>query len=199
LLADRFRLTAHREIAEIPAYHMVVDEGGIKVLLEPLTAEVPRPAAPPPQPPSAEWKVLMDCYYRLYLKRPEPGEKRVSCFPGRGIEAYGQTGEWQVIARMSLSGFASSLGSVLDHRVLNKTGLDGMADFDFNANIPESAMAELLKRPGLNTGNGQWPSIFDELRTLGLKLEQGVTVVEFFIVDSIERVPTSEFALVNPL
>lgn len=87
---------------------------------------------------------------------------------------------------MSDSAWAlSRMAGIGDRVVLDNTGLKGNYDFDLAFDSPRRLIAAEV--PGTATSI-EGPSIFDAVQEqLGLKLESPNAMVEFLIVDHVER------------
>jgi bla regulator protein BlaR1 len=166
LLADRFKLTLHKESKEAPIYALVVAKNGPKI--KEATAEE---LGPPPDP-----KDLRD--------KPNPKGP----FRGQGIrmgrgELTGQA------AKLSFLADVLSNQPEVGRTVLDKTGLAGAYDFTLKWS-PEEPQGPGFKGPGdappPPDPNG--PSLFTALEEqLGLKLESQKGPVEILVIDHAEK------------
>jgi len=172
LLAERFDLSVRWEEREQPVFSLVLAraDGQPGSHLRPSACPPPGTVVPAPVPPSAP-----------------PGTPRCGgAFTNNGVmQAPGQT----------MATFARSLSSMLDARVLDRTGLEGVfdvVDFSFDAgDLPRSReLRGRLGGPGAATAvspTADKPSLFTALQQdLGLKLESGRGPVPVLIVEHVE-------------
>jgi bla regulator protein blaR1 len=166
LLADRFKLTLHKESKDAPIYVLVVAKNGPK--LKEATAEEMAPPDPndAPKPPGA--KVRM---------------------PGRGIRM-GRGDLTATAARVSF--LAEVLSNQVGRTVVDKTGLTGNYDFSLKW-TPDQNQGQMFGGPG-GPGDGlpppdpNGPSIFTALQEqLGLKLESQKGPVDLLVIDHAEK------------
>ena len=164
LIKDRFRLVAHTEVREVPAYALTVMREG---RLGPNLSPSPINCAAIP------------------IRERSPGDCRVSApgAPGRYFAASG-----------SIRGLVASLRAPAGRPVIDQTGLQGNFRIELNwASLPPASLALLAATPAdepLPSREG--PSIFTAVEEqLGLKLEPAHSSVEFLVIDSVER-PTPD-------
>jgi uncharacterized protein (TIGR03435 family) len=158
LLANRFKLTLHRETKELPVYDLVAAKGGLKLA----TPKDGNCTIPDP-------------------KNPRPREQFPFCDNiriGRGlIEAYGVT----------MPRFLASLSDVLGRVVIDKTGFRGIFDGRLEFTPDDAVAAANIGQPAPSTDSAT-PSIFTALQEqLGLKVESAKGPVEVLVIDHAER------------
>jgi uncharacterized protein (TIGR03435 family) len=171
LLADRLKLTTHKETKELPVYELVVAKNGSK-LKEAEPGEMPSDA---PKGPDG---------------RPAgPGTMQMSFGPS-GMSV---TGHAAPIANL-----VSTLSANLGRPVVDKTGLAGNYDFTLQW-MPDQMQMKMdaaAAGPGMGPGPAGPSASSDSgaptLRTalqeqLGLKLEAGKGPVEIIVIDHVER------------
>jgi len=173
MLADRFKLQAHRERREVPSFDLVVvrDDGRLgpglvkidtdcNAVLESrrAAAEAAAKAGGPPPPP----------------ERFDPDKPPPCSFVGmpNGIRAEG-----------TIATLASMLRNSAGRVVVDKTGLSGTyrtrLTFDLFATI---------RAPGAQPPSDDVPSVFTAVREqLGLKLEPSRTERDVLVIDRLER------------
>lgn len=176
LLADRFKMTAHRDTKEHAIYAMVVAKGGPK--LKPAEKE----AAP------------------VGNQIGDPGKGGM---PPRGnmmIQVDGAAAHLKAPAA-TLPNLAEMLSRFSERPVVDMTGIQGQYDFDLVFS-PETMGGMPGGRPGPMPppGGGQHPtadapaesagSIYESVQRYGLKLEPRKAPMEVVIVDQIEKTPT---------
>jgi uncharacterized protein (TIGR03435 family) len=164
LLADRFKLTLHKESKEAPIYALVVAKNGPKM------KELP---PEPPPAPNADPKDPPD--------KPDPKHM------GRGGMRMGR-GELTG-SGVKLSFLAEALSNPLGRTVIDKTGLKGDYDFELKW-TPDESQGAGFKPPGdappPPDPNG--PSIFTAIQEqLGLKLESQKGPVDLLVIDHAEK------------
>jgi len=177
LLADRFKMTMHRETRQLPVFALVLDKPGkLGPKLQPHSADADCTTGPtPPLAPGSE----------------PPPTASLACGGIFGMPS-NATGHLHIGARNvtiglladSLTGFANDI----DRQVLDRTGLTGAFDFtlewtpQLNGPLP----------PGVNfqpDPNG--PTFQEALKEqLGLKLESQTGPVDVIVIDHVE--PPSE-------
>jgi uncharacterized protein (TIGR03435 family) len=169
LLADRFRLKAHKETRERPVYLLA-------------TAEADRRLGPRLRP------AAYDCAARrAALARKETPQPLPPPGPdGRGA-CTGQSRPGRLFSSgFSLDWLADSLAPSVNRVVLDKTGLTGGFDFELEW-TPEQMPPARADRPE-PVVDPTGPSIFTALREqLGLKLESSRAPVDVVVIDSAER------------
>jgi len=178
LLADRFKLKAHREARDMPTYALVLarSDGRLGPRLEKSTLDCaammraragrggPAPGPPPPLQPGA---------------RPQCGMIMTpASMAGDGV---------------SMAQIAQSLSIRASRVVTDKTGLEGVWAFDMSF-APEFTGALGPPPPGaqLPTADPNAPSLFTALQEqLGLKLDSQHGPVDVLVIDSVEH-PTED-------
>ena len=171
LLADRFKLKAHRETREMDIYALVMAKpgGSPGAALKPAAQDCAAQAAAarrggPPRPPGP----------------PVPGEPFCGIFGGPGRMRFGGLPSASMV-----QAFAGRSGRM----VVDRTGLTGNWDFELNF-APE-------QRGGPPGGDApavdpNLPNFFTAIQEqLGLKLESTKGPVEVLVIDSIEH-PTDD-------
>jgi uncharacterized protein (TIGR03435 family) len=173
LLEDRFKLKIHRETKETPIYSLTVVKGGLKI--QPLQdgACVPIDLNHLPPPPEAG--------------KPRPnycGNMSMRMSPlGTTMEMHGST----------MKEFAQRLSSVLDRRVVDKTGVTGQFDFHLEF-APDETTRGFSGRVAGDGGGAtppaapEGPSVFSALQErLGLKLAPDKGPVDSLFIDHVEK------------
>lgn len=205
LLADRFKLTAHRETKDRPVLALVVGKNGPKMQEE--------KAAPPP----------------LDLNAPlNPGETQVDTPDGPARMSIGQNGQATVnmgtkgsitykanpttmaiqldAHSVTMAGFADMLSQFAQmggggRQVVDMTGLKGNYDLAFD--FPIQDLLNMMRSAGIGLPPGAampqtegapepggTSTLNESVEALGLKLEPRNAPVEDVIVDHMEKAPT---------
>jgi uncharacterized protein (TIGR03435 family) len=199
LLAERFKMTVHRETKELPMYSMIVGKSGAKLKesppetpAAPVDDDAPKP--PPPLPGPGQMK--FDAEGFPIMPMPPAG--------GRGgIFQMMMPGRARLIAtRQTTQDLAERLSSVLTKPVTDATGLKAKYDFTLTYS-PEglSSGGGLFGPPppggGAEEARKNMPDVeppqdlFSAIQAqLGLKLEPKKGPVELIVVDKAEKTPT---------
>jgi uncharacterized protein (TIGR03435 family) len=168
LLADRFRLTLHRETREFPVYDLTVRKSGLKLPAPKEVNCVSFPAGTTPQ--SIHGSV--DCGYAPLMLSPA------------GLRMNGR--------KLHMADLVRELAMTLGRPVLDKTGFTG--EFDLNLNYTDEALTKspVSAAPDDPSGN-RLPTepnlsiVFAAMEQLGLKLEPAKGPVEVLVIDHVER------------
>ena len=216
LLAERFKLTVHREKKELQTYELQVAKGGSKLKesgpeppAAPATGDggTPVPAAPVPAGPTIGGNG------RAPLPRDKDG---FPIFPkgpdNKGLSTMVMRGRARMQAdTVSMEEFVKQLSTMLGKPVSDATGLQAKYDFMLTYDpastgggrglpggfgAPTSGSGSGLSGAGSpleSTGSDDaaLPTIFGALQSqLGLKLEQKKGTAEIMVVDHVEKTPT---------
>jgi len=162
MLADRFRLMAHRETKEAPIYELVAAKSGLKLApTKEGSCTTFDPKTPPPPPPRPGDPLPRMC-----------GGARIS---RSSIDAFG----------ISMAALASDLSNLLGRTVVDKTGVTGTFDVHMEF-APDEAIA--IGGQAAPSADQAGPSIFTALQEqLGLKLDNAKSPVEVLVIDHVER------------
>ena len=216
LLADRFKLTVHRDTKEHAVYALIVGKTGSKI-----KEAAPKEAAPAPDP-------------NVPAAAPPgglvvgSGENQVRVTPnkeGRGASVAGPFGQMKVsmgeggmmrmeFARMTMPALADMLSRMTDRPVIDMTELKGEYQFTLDLSMDEmrnmaraaaTLMGMQLPGPGGPGGEAQagrtsspadaastpgGSSVFGSVQQLGLKLDPRKLPLENIVVDHLEKTPT---------
>jgi uncharacterized protein (TIGR03435 family) len=187
LLAERFKLTAHRSAKEQPVYALVVGKNGPN-----LKESLPDPQAPAVAGAQQEFSVRGNLGNNAVgisiVRRSNGGTTKVSVANSMlHIESSKQT----------LQELADGLVSFLGRPVLDMTGLKGTYQVSLDITVADSIAASrvaLADSRNSSTNAASDPpggsSIFVAVEKLGLKLEPRRSSVEQLIIDHIDRTPT---------
>jgi uncharacterized protein (TIGR03435 family) len=174
LLAERFGLSAHREMRQLPVYLMTIarEDRRLGENLRPSGPDcapvkgpigVPAPPPPPGGPPPAVGPVLT-----------------LTAAPLRCLSlAFSSTvGSHLSMRELPLARFAEQLIAALGRPVLDRTGLDGPYDIDITY-TPDAQVVDASDAPNA-------PSLVTAIREqLGLRLEATRAQVEVLVIDAI--------------
>jgi uncharacterized protein (TIGR03435 family) len=202
LLADRFKLTIHRDTKEHAVYALVVGKGGPK-----LKESEPLPTAPPPvsadggpAPPASTGS------NQVTVNTSGKGGAEVSDGEGgKQKMSMGADGKSMHIenSRMSMAKLAEMLSPMLDRPVVDMTELKG--NYQIALDIPMEELMAIAKRSGMVPGMGgggdagrapaeaadpSGGSLFATVQQLGLKLEARKSPIEHIVIDHVEKMPT---------
>jgi uncharacterized protein (TIGR03435 family) len=179
LLAERFKLRAHRENRDTPVYVLEVVNGVFT--LERVPAD--RDAG------------------------PAGGLEAGGGGSAQGITiSLGRGSSWSLVPgrfegrKLSMAMLAQVMTNFAGRPVVDKTGVDGMFDISFP--VAEQDFRAMLMRAGQANGAPLPPqalqfldaypvdTVFESFRKIGLKVEQRREPLEMLVVDSMERTPT---------
>ncbi len=195
LLAERFKLTFHREKKEVAVYALVPGKNGPK-----LKEAAPAPGVAP------ENKVAGNDV-KISPIGGGGGRGVAVSAGGRGAVRMqmGENGAMRFAAeRMAMPAFCEMLSRFVDRPVVDNTGLAGEYQFGFDISMEEiGALARkagaIAMQAGANPGTparvapeseGATTSIFTSIQSLGLKLEGRKSPVDIIVVDRLEKAPT---------
>jgi uncharacterized protein (TIGR03435 family) len=181
LLADRFKMTVHKESKEESVYALVVGKNGPKLKKSEMGDEAPPKTIDLPT-----------------------GEKFAAPRGGMMIATNGTGGAQLQANRTTIAQFSDMLSRFMDRPVMDMTGIEGNYDIALDvsmedlAGMNKMAPAAAVMRGGPAGGGDHGPapdsapasSIFTSVQQLGLKLEPRKAPVERIVVDKGERVPT---------
>jgi uncharacterized protein (TIGR03435 family) len=198
LLADRFKLTIHRDNKDLPVYALIVGKNGSK-----LTPASTEPEAPLPDSAGSmtigtengEMKVTQDGKGGAII--------RGGGQDGTIKQSISATGVHMEMTKTSIKYLVDILTTLVDRPVLDMTDLKG--NFQIALDLPMEDLMLLAQRqaamlgiqmpgppPGGNGGDASTPggSVFSAMEKLGLKLDGRKAPVETILVDHLERTPT---------
>jgi uncharacterized protein (TIGR03435 family) len=197
LLAERFRLTLHRETKELAVYALVSGAKGPK--LKESTVSEPAASSPPPLSPGLEkggMKIGPDgCPETAAMAAGRAGNFMMMTPNGVCLISNGQT----------MEGLARQLSNRFDRPVIDETGLQGTYDLRLRfdpSSMPGGRGDTVRMKDGPGPAGGDPaerigadveapPSIFDAIqKQLGLKLEAKKGPVDLVVIDHVEKKPT---------
>jgi uncharacterized protein (TIGR03435 family) len=196
LLAERFKLTLHRETKELPMYSLVVGKNGpkMKESAEISAEEEAKDPTPPPLPKGDRpFKIGPDGFPDLPLPSGGRGGMFIMMSPiGARLTAQRQTTQQ----------LAERLSSTLSKPVTDATELKAKYDFTLTYSMEGLNNNMMMLGPGPGGGEGgRGPregsdieppqNIFAAIQSqLGLKLEAKKGNVDLLVVDHAEKTPT---------
>jgi uncharacterized protein (TIGR03435 family) len=195
LLAERFKLTLHREKKDMQMYALVVAKNGPKLKESP--PDDPNAAAatahgePDAPPPGANRTQIKD------------GAMMGGPMPGGGVRMMMQPGRMRLMAdKQTMEQFAERLSNQVNRPVVDQTGLTKKYDIvlEFSpeglGNFGPKGMPPPPPPMGGDGGSPEpevqnAPTLFTAVQDqLGLKLEQKKGAVDLLVVDRLEKTPT---------
>lgn len=158
LLEDRFKLSLHREVKEVPVYALTVAKSGPKLQpsREGSCIAVEFDNLPPPTAPG----------------QPEPVFCGMSEVTEKGYKLF----------RTTIADFATEFSARLDRPVVDKTGIAGT--FDIHLNV---SPADLYPNDSTSDPYAVFDAVRVAVQKLGLKLDRAKGPGEFLIIDHVER------------
>jgi len=205
LLADRFKMTMHRENKEHAEFDLVVAKGGAK-LKEAEPDNEPAAADEPAKPGEMTSDTPEG---RIRMSMGKDGSMR---YGGPGIDVTVSMGNGMMhmeATRVTMKAFAETvLSRLTGNAVVDKTGLKGSYQLSFDFSMEE--MMAIARANGAMTGMGggrgpvpapgqgpasdvadpSGPSLATLIQGYGLKLVPQKTMVDFIVIDHIEKTPT---------
>ena len=199
LLAERFKLTVHRDTKDLPVYSMIVAKGGPKMKESgPPPEPKDEPDGPPALPPGGP-KIGPDGFPDMSGIIGGRGGIFNVMMPGRAR---------MVAVQQTMQDLATRLGQQLNKPVIDNTGLTSKYDFMLTFSMEGLEMPGLrggpmpppppgatpvagpMAMPNIPEGEAP-PDIFAAIQAqLGLKLESKKGPVEQIVVDHVEKTPT---------
>ncbi len=200
LLAERFKLTIHRDKKELPVYALIVGKNGPK-----MTLASEKPDAPLPDSPGA----INIGTEKGQMKMVQDGKGGVV------VQGGGQTGTIKTsvsnggihmeMSKVTMTSLVDTLAPLTDRPVLDMTELKGT--YQIAVDLPMEDLQIIVQRQAATLGlpiPGPPPSanpadiastpggsaIFSAMEKLGLKLDARKAPVETIMVDHLEKTPT---------
>jgi uncharacterized protein (TIGR03435 family) len=176
LLADRFKMTVHRENREQAIYALVVGKNGLK-----MKAQEPVAESETPPPPGSTTVGLPGSEFRL---------SKDGSLSGGGVKMSRDQNGMHVEA-FQIAALAGFLSEFLGRPVVDKTNLKGSYAIRFDISLDELMQGA----PGHGAGTVSDPGgpempFLNAVEKLGLKLEPQKSPVETIVVEHIERTPS---------
>jgi uncharacterized protein (TIGR03435 family) len=199
LLAERFKMTTHKEKKDQPVYALIVGKNGAKLI----------EAAPEPEKipvnstPGSNGAAQMGQF-----KFTANGQNGVVMQTGNVRTTAGPNGSHLEISRTTMPAFANLVSSYVDRPVIDMTGLPGEyqvaldlspEDMRLAAQRAQQMLAQLglplpaQQPPGANSGDPSNPgggSVSTALDKLGLKLDARKAPLDVMVIDHLEKNPT---------
>jgi uncharacterized protein (TIGR03435 family) len=200
LLAERFKLTVHKETKETQVYGLTVAKSGAK-----LEKAEPTPAADPAATParSGSFSASASASGPGASLPAALGGSHLSSLPrgATGITVNSGTGKAKVQSMATtLSRFADTLANLVGKPVLNETGIEGEYNITLELGMEDLAGVRMTTA-GAAAGAHQTsempmadrepaPSLFTAIQSLGLRLDPRKAPVEYLVIDKGDKVPT---------
>lgn len=203
LLADRFKMTIHRDKKEQSVYALVVAKGGSKLKpwvpdpsAAPAEAVPGGPATPAASTGSSEVSFKANANGAV-VNDGKGGQQKMSMVDGKmHIEN----------SKADIGEFATGLSAFVDRPVLDMTELKGF--YQISIDLTMADMMAVARKQGMAVPNAPSAggadsahpadaasdptggSIFASLQNLGLKLEPRKAPIDLIVIDHVEKMPT---------
>ena len=196
LLADRFKMTIHKEKRDQLVYALTVGKNGAK-----LTHAVAKPDETPAEPANSANGGAENGLFKVVQNGPNGVEVRSGTTRSTG----GPDGIHLEIGRIAMPALAQLLSTYVDRPVIDMTDLAGEYQVPLDLSLEDTRrstqrlIAQLglqlpLRQPaGASPDEASSPaggSVFTSVEKLGLKLVARKAPVEVIVIDHIERTPT---------
>ena len=200
LLAERFKLTVHRESKEHAVYALVVGKNGPKLKESPPDADAPAGGGTPAAADDANPQVRVSGRgenTQVSISGGQIGTAHMSMGPGGTMHLEAP--------KMNMAAFADTLSRFFDRPVVDLTELKGTYQVALDLSMEDlrnAARSAGLMGLGMGGGrDGARPpsdaasdpgglSIFAAVQQLGLKLEPRKTPLDLIVIDHLEKTPT---------
>jgi uncharacterized protein (TIGR03435 family) len=193
LLVERFGLKIRREDKEMPVYALAVAKGGPKF------KEVPPddPEAEPAFPKPPEGGIVAGVGGMT-----NPLTVRIAPVGGRGdgspvFDARGNPTSESLhmeLPKATMARLASTLTSMADRPVIDRTGLTGTYELGFDVPSQGVWRAVMMPMPGKIPRAAPTEidpaGIFQSVQSLGLRVEKDKAAIETIVIEHIEKTPT---------
>ena len=220
LLAERFKLSIHRDTKEQPVYALVVGKNGLKMKESPPDADKPAADAEAnrsaPGPGGGRGVTAISTPDGQFKMRQEGRGAVISGGPNGNMRmSMGDNGNMHLeMSKMAMPQLADLLTRFMDRPVVDMTELRG--NYQVALELPMQELMNLARAMapdiagmgaagpgGLGPGAGAGPgaaapvasdpsgtSMFQAVQLLGLKLEPRKAPMESIVVDHVEKAPT---------
>jgi len=200
LLAERFKLTVHRESKEQAVYALVVGKNGPKLKEALPDADAPAGGRAPTTTDDVNPQVRLS-------GRGENTQVSITGGPiGTAHMSMGPDGTMHLVAsKMNMAALADTLSRFFDRPVVDLTELKGSYQVALDLSMEDlrnAARAFGVMAPGMGGGRDGGRatpdaasdpgglSIFAAVQQLGLKLEPRKTPLDLVVIDHLEKTPT---------
>jgi uncharacterized protein (TIGR03435 family) len=180
LLADRFKLTLHRDSKEFPVYALIVGKNGPKIKESPLDADTD----------DGPGKANVDV-------NVTGGDRGATISLGKGASVAFEA-QQLVAKKVTMAYLADSLARFVDRPVVDMTDLKGTYDLTLDYNLDDvRALILSSAPPGTPLPPRQAEvgdtgvSLMDSLQSVGLKLEPRKAPLDMLVIDHLEKTPTA--------
>lgn len=205
LLAERFKLTIHRETKDHTEYALTVAKSGLKLKESPPDADAP-PAAGGKTDPAAGGTTIDAGQGPMNIKADGKGGASITGAMGNIHVTPGPEGIHYEFGKMNMEKFAETLSQLANLPVIDMTELKG--DYQVSFDVPMADLMKLAQSAGFaipgappRADAGTSPAdtapdpsgsnvIFQSVQKLGLKLDQRKAPMETIVVDHLEKAPT---------
>jgi uncharacterized protein (TIGR03435 family) len=209
LLADRFKLTFHKDLKDHAIYALVVGKGGLKLKESPPDPEPPKEgdaAAPPAKEEKGVTNMTVNGQ-RMEIKQTNNGGAEIKAGAAGKMKMTMVDGHMRMeMEKMTIAGLAEALSRFVDKPVVDMTDIKGnyqlaielsMEDLQNVARaqgmqIPGAgpAGAASNSRPAETIADPSGSSVFSSVQAMGLKLEARKAPIETIFIDHVEKMPT---------
>ncbi len=206
LLADRFKLTFHKDMKEHSIYALVVGKGGLKLKESPPDPEPPKEgdAAAPPAKEEKGVTTMSVNGQRMEIKQTNGGAE-IKAGPGRKMTMV--DGHMRMeLDKIDMAGLAEALSRFVDKPVVDMTDLKGNYQLAIELSMEDlmnvaraqgmqipgagAAGAASNSRPAETIADPSGSSVFSSVQAMGLKLESRKAPIETIFIDHVEKTPT---------
>jgi uncharacterized protein (TIGR03435 family) len=214
LLADRFKLTFHREDKDHQVYALIVGKNGPKLKESPPDPEPPKEGDAPPKQEKEEKgaTVITNGDTKITMRQSANGNGNGTTTVSGGangtMRMTMEDGHMHMeIGKMTLADFATVLSRFVDKPVIDMTDLKGNFQMALDLTMEDLqnvARAQGIQMPGPGAAAGgassshpadaastpAGSSVFSSVQQMGLKLEARKAPLETIVIDHVEKAPT---------
>jgi uncharacterized protein (TIGR03435 family) len=195
LLAERFKLTFHRETKEQSVYALTVMKSGLK-----LQESSPDDAAPAsyggPATPQAAAPTDGSAQVRVNVTSDAGGTVQQASPNGNVKFAPRENGMRLELTKMNSTGMVDTLGRFVERPVIDMTDLKSR--YDLSIDVGWGDMMAMARAVGMTIPMQAPPgamdpgssAVFTAIQQYGLKLEPRKAPIEMLIIDHVEKTPT---------
>ncbi len=205
LLADRFKLTFHREDKEHAIYALIVGKNGPKLKESPPDPDPPKEGDAPPKEEKGT-TIINNGNDKVRIRQTGNGAVVSTGLNGNTKMTMEEGHMRMEMSKMTLEGLAAVLSRFVDKPVVDMTELKGnyqmaleltMEDMmnaaraqGMSIPVPPGAGAASGSRPADTVADPSGATIFSTVQQMGLKLEARKAPLETIVVDHLEKAPT---------